>query len=126
LIRFNSISHSRAISQTNKQTHKQAVLIANPHSEHKDIIALMKRRIDGYITSTLYVMIMYNVHRDLLDAAVQITPGKRSPTITSLDDGDYKAVSSLVKKDEISEKMDLLHDAGATDILVMQLANSRM
>jgi ATP phosphoribosyltransferase len=86
----------------------------------------MKRRIDGYITSTQYVMIMYNVHRDILDTAVQITPGKRSPTITSLDDGNYKAVSALVKKDQVSEKMDLLHDAGATDILVMELANSRM
>ena len=63
---------------------------------------------------------------ELLEEATKITPGKRSPTITSLDDGHYKSVSSLVKKDEVSEKMDLLHDIGATDILVFSLTNSRM
>jgi len=89
-------------------------------------VNLLKRRIDGYITSTKYVMIMYNVVNELLEEATKITPGKRSPTITSLDDGHYKSVSSLVKKDEVSEKMDLLHDIGATDILVFSLTNSRM
>lgn len=104
----------------------QAILIANPHSEHKDMVSLLKQRMDGYITSTQFVMILYNVSNHLLEAAVQITPGKRSPTITSLDDGQYKSVSSLVKKNEISDKMDALHAVGATDILVMELANSRM
>lgn len=104
----------------------QAILISNPHSAHQDIVNLLKRRIDGYITSTKYVMIMYNVVNELLEEATKITPGKRSPTITSLDDGHYKSVSSLVKKDEVSEKMDLLHDIGATDILVFSLTNSRM
>lgn len=86
----------------------------------------MKRRIDGYITATKYVMIVYNITADLMAKAIEITPGKRSPTVTSLDDGHYKSVSSLVLKKEVSEKMDALHDIGATDILVLSLANSRM
>lgn len=87
---------------------------------------LLKRRIEGYITATKYVMIMYNISADLLEKAVEITPGKRSPTVTSLDDSHYKAVSSLVLKKEVSDKMDALHDIGATDILVLNLSNSRM
>lgn len=104
----------------------QAILIANPNAEHTDLVELIKRRIEGYITATKYVMITYNVSSDLLAKAVEITPGKRSPTVTSLEDGVCKAVSSLVLKSEVSSKMDALHDVGATDILVMDISNSRM
>ncbi len=104
----------------------QAILIANPHTEQNDIIELLRRRIDGYITATKFVMVMYNVHVDLLEAATKITPGKRSPTITSLDDVDFKAVSSLVVAKNVNTIMDQLHDLGATDILVIDIKNSRM
>jgi ATP phosphoribosyltransferase len=104
----------------------QAIMIANPHTEHQDLIQLLQRRIEGYITATKFVMIVYNVHVDLLEKAKVITPGKRSPTITSLDDPNYKAVSSLVATKEVSDKMDQLHDLGATDILVIDLHNTRM
>lgn len=104
----------------------QAILIANPHSPHEDVINMLQRRLQGYITAIKFVMIMYNVHVDLLEAATKITPGKRSPTITSLDDVDYKAVSSLVSAKEANDIMDQLHDMGATDILVIDLHNSRM
>lgn len=104
----------------------QAILIANKNSEHEDLVDLIKRRVEGYITATKYVMVIYNIANDLLHQAVAITPGKRSPTITSLDDGHFKSVSSLVLKKEVSDKMDALHDIGATDILVLELANTRM
>jgi ATP phosphoribosyltransferase len=104
----------------------QAILITNPHVEHQDLIDLIKRRIEGYITATKYVMIVYNVSSDLLAEAVKITPGKRSPTVTTLDDGSCKSVSSLVLKKEVNDKMDQLHAIGATDILVVNLANSLM
>jgi len=103
----------------------QAILISNPHAEHGDLVNLIKRRIDGYITATKYVMIVYNVSQELLAKALEITPGKRSPTITTLDDGG-KSVSSLVLKKEINDRMDKLHDIGATDILCLNIANSLM
>jgi len=104
----------------------QAILIANPESKHQPIIELLKRRIEGYITATKFVMVMYNVSVELLDQAIAVTPGKRSPTVTALDDPNFKAVSSLVATKEVSEKMDILHDLGATDILVIDLKNTRM
>ena len=104
----------------------QALLIANPHAEHKDIIALIKQRLEGFITATKHVMLVYNVSNHLLAEAIKITPGKRSPTITALDDGESKSVSSLVLKSEVNQKMDDLHKIGATDILAFSLCNSRM
>ena len=78
------------------------------------------------ITATKYVMIMYNVSTELMAEAMKITPGKRSPTVTNLECGEVKAVSALILKKEVSEKMDALHAMGATDILTLNLNNSRM
>ena len=103
----------------------ESILIGNPHAEHRDLVEMIKGRIEGYITATKYNMIIYNVSNDLLEAALKITPGKRSPTITTLDDGG-KAVSSLVLKKEVGDKMDALKAIGATDILVLALSNTRM
>ncbi len=104
----------------------ESILISNPHSEHKDIVSLIKKRIDGFMVAKKFVMISYNVHNDLLEAAIKITPGKKSPNITSLIDSDFKAVTCLVEKKESNKKMDELHDLGATDILTFALSNTRM
>jgi ATP phosphoribosyltransferase len=102
------------------------MLIGNPNAQHKDLVEIIKHRLEGYITATKYVLVIYNVPNECLEAAIKITPGKRSPTITALDDGLSKSVSSLVLKKEQNNILDQLHTVGATDILVMQLANSRM
>ena len=104
----------------------EAILISNPNSTHRDLVDLMKNRIEGYITATKYVMIVYNVANELLAEAIKITPGKRSPTVTSLECGTVKSVSSLVLKNEVSDKMEQLQKVGATDILVVNISNSRM
>jgi len=104
----------------------QATLISNPATKHQALINKLQKRLEGYITSTKYVMVMYNVSNELLAEAVKITPGKKSPTITTLQCGTTKAVSALILKKEVSEKMDALQDVGATDILVLELKNSRM
>ena len=104
----------------------ESILISNPHSEHKDIVDLLKMRIEGYMVAQKYVMITYNVHNDLLEAAIKVTPGKKSPNITSLNDADYKAVTCLVGKKEANAKMDELRSLGATDILTFALSNTRM
>lgn len=104
----------------------EAILIGNPQAQHKDLVDLIKRRLEGYITATKFVLMVYNVPNANLEAATKITPGKRSPTITSLDDGMSKSVSALVSKKDQNKIMDQLHEVGATDILVLQLANSLM
>ena len=87
---------------------------------------MIKMRVEGYMIAKKFVMISYNIHNDLLKAAIKITPGKKSPNITSLNDSDFKAVSCLVEQKESNAKMDELHDLGATDILTFLLSNTRM
>eukprot|EP01036_Dinobryon_divergens_P027609 gene27611-36411_t len=105
----------------------QALLIASKTSKHPAIVELIRKRIVGYMTATNYMMIQYNILRRLLPEAVKITPGKRSPTISSLDaDEDAVAVSALVLHKDSSNIMDKLEQIGATDILLFAINNSRM
>lgn len=50
----------------------QAVLICNPQSQHQELIALILKRIEGYITATQYMMISYNVTRSDLTRALAV------------------------------------------------------
>ena len=104
----------------------EAVLISSKTSTHPEMVELIKTRILGYMTATAYLLISYNSNRDELAACLKITPGKRSPTVSQLDNNDGVAVSALVKKKESSRVMDELQIAGATDILLFTINNSRM
>ncbi|KAI6778089.1 ATP phosphoribosyltransferase-like protein [Emericellopsis cladophorae] len=63
--------------------------------------------------------------RSSLSDAAKITPGKRAPTVTSLDEDGWVAVSSMVEKKKIALVMDDLAKVGASDILVLDLHNTR-
>lgn len=71
----------------------QAVLITNPHTKHAQLAQQLCTRIQGYIDSTKYQLMQYNVPRVSLAAAVKITPGKKSPSILPLEREDWVAVS---------------------------------
>ena len=72
-----------------------------------------------------YVLCQYNIPRSELVTASSITPGKRAPTITALEEAGWVAVSSMVEKKQIATVMDELTKVGASDILVLTIANSR-
>ena len=104
----------------------EAVMISSKTSRYPQIVDLIKKRIQGFLTATNYMMIQYNISKELLPLAVKITPGKRSPTVTILEDGLAVAVSALVEASQSSLIMDKLEEAGATDILLFNISNSRM
>jgi len=89
-------------------------------------VNLIKDRIEGYLTSTLYVMVVYNCHKDGLAGCCEITPGEQSPTITPLKNEGWQSVSALIEKRKHNAIMDELVKAGAKDILCFSLANTRM
>ncbi len=72
-----------------------------------------------------FVLCQYNVERRLLEEATKITPGKRAPTITTLEAEAWVAVSSMVEKKHIATVMDELTAVGAVDILILDIANAR-
>jgi ATP phosphoribosyltransferase-like protein len=91
-----------------------------------ELIELILKRITGYMTATRNTMVTYNCKSDNLQACCQITPGKRSPTITDLKEEGWHSVSSLVEKSKLNGVLDELSAAGAVDILCTALSNTRM
>eukprot|EP00325_Prymnesiales_sp_UTEX-LB-985_P026150 CAMPEP_0174732052 /NCGR_PEP_ID=MMETSP1094-20130205/58695_1 /TAXON_ID=156173 /ORGANISM="Chrysochromulina brevifilum, Strain UTEX LB 985" /LENGTH=736 /DNA_ID=CAMNT_0015934513 /DNA_START=54 /DNA_END=2264 /DNA_ORIENTATION=+ len=104
----------------------ESILIANRNSRHPDLAAKIISRIQGYMDSTKYQLINYNINRDNMAAAIRITPGKKSPSILPLERSDWVAVSSMVLKKEVPDIIDRLINAGAEDILVFNLTNCRV
>ncbi|KAK9463493.1 uncharacterized protein V1516DRAFT_667911 [Lipomyces oligophaga] len=103
-----------------------AVLIASTHPTHSDLMAVIVNRIRGVLAASKYVLCNYNCSRANLEAVVRITPGRRAPTISPLEDSDWVAVSSMVEKKNSAEVMDQLRLAGAEDILLFNISNSRV
>lgn len=112
----------KAISTVVEST---AVLIKSKRPSDPKLVGLITNRIQGVITAQKYVLCTYNVERKKLGVTSQITPGKRAPTINSLEEEGWVAVSAMVKRTDIALVMDRLTEAGATDILVMRLDNTR-
>lgn len=101
-----------------------AVLVKSRDANNA-VVDLITSRIRGVITAQKFVLCQYNIPRAKLETASKITPGKRAPTITALEEENWVAVSSMVEKKRIATVMDDLIKEGATDILVLNIANSR-
>lgn len=102
-----------------------AVLIRSKHPSNSKLVDLIASRIKGVITAQRFVLCTYNVERQSLEKACKITPGKRAPTINSLEESGWVAVSAMVERKNIAIVMDDLAEVGASDILVMKIDNSR-
>jgi ATP phosphoribosyltransferase len=106
--------------------HSEAVLIQSRQSKHTDLIAKIAARLKGVIAAKKYVLCNYNIQRSNISKAVKITPGRQAPTITSLDQEGWCAISSMVLKADIAHVMDELGTVGATDIIVFTISNCRV
>ncbi|KAK5164080.1 ATP phosphoribosyltransferase (ATP-PRTase) (ATP-PRT) [Saxophila tyrrhenica] len=102
-----------------------AVLISSKHPSDPKLLKKITSRIKGVITAQRFVLCTYNVSRKLLTKASHITPGKRAPTVTALEEEDWVAVQAMVERKQIANVMDELAELGATDILVTKIDNSR-
>lgn len=102
-----------------------AILIKSRSPGNPDLVDLIAARIRGAITAQKFVLCHYNIERNSLAAATMIAPGKRAPTVIPLDEEGWTAVSVMVKKKKIAPIMDELTRVGATDILVLGIANTR-
>ncbi|TKA65712.1 hypothetical protein B0A55_09763 [Friedmanniomyces simplex] len=102
-----------------------AVLIRSKHPSDPKWVDLLTDRIRGVITAQRYVLCTYNVERRLLDKVHTITPGKRAPTINNLEEEGWVAVQAMVESNRAAVVMDELKAAGAQDILIIKLENTR-
>ena len=74
-----------------------AVLISSKHPSDPKLVTKVTNRIKGVITAQKYVLCTYNVPRKLLAKVTEVTPGKRAPTVNSLEEDDWVAVQAMVR-----------------------------
>jgi ATP phosphoribosyltransferase len=104
----------------------EAILIrsASPPASDIPLIDRISSRLAGVIAASRYVLCNYNVPRELIPDVIKITPGRRAPTVSPLDDHGWFAVSAMVEKDQVADTMDRLQAIGASDILVIHIVSS--
>jgi ATP phosphoribosyltransferase len=104
-----------------------ALLIARTgaSTETKPIMQLI-RRLQGVLVARRYVMLAYDVRADQLDAAVDLTPGIESPTISPLHREGWVAVEAMVLRSDVHRIMDELYAVGARAILVTDILACRL
>jgi ATP phosphoribosyltransferase len=104
----------------------EAVLITSskPHPSVTPALAplipLIKSRFAGVIAAKKFVYVSYNIK------ALEITPGRRAPTVSPLDEEGWVAVSAMVARKGMAAVMDRLESCGAEDVLVFALDNCRV
>lgn len=104
----------------------EAVLIRRAGDEPPAGLQILTRRLQGVLTAREYVLIDYDVPIELVDAAVAVTPGFESPTVSPLHNGQSAAVRAMVRRSDTNRVMDTLYDVGARGILVTSIHACRL
>jgi len=107
----------------------EAVLIRSASHKHPHLDPLIDRitrRIAGVIAAEQYVVVQYNISRAKLPEAIRVTPGRRAPTVSQIEEEGWVALSVMVEKKKVAGVMDELVEIGAEDILVFNLDNCRV
>ena len=84
------------------------------------------KRIKGIIVAREYVMVEYDIKKDNLENACEVTPGIEAPTVAQLADKNWVAVKSMIKQKEINIVIDQLAEIGAKAIIVTNIKTCRM
>jgi ATP phosphoribosyltransferase len=104
----------------------RSALFAHPGSELPPEVHILKSRIEGRLLAQEYMMVEYDVPRNLLEKACALTPGLESPTVTSLAKPEWFAVKSMVKKKQAQKLLDELSIMGCKGILLTAIDSVRI
>ena len=114
---------SNGLKEVEQVIHSEAVLIANPHltAEKQAILDSLLFRIDAVTNSRGKKYILMNLPASKVDEAIAILPAMRSPSVMPLADSDWCSLHSVVKANELWDKIERLKQIGAEGILVLDL-----
>lgn len=114
---------SNGLKEVERVIHSEAVLIANPNltPEKQAILESLLFRIDAVTNSRGKKYILMNLPADKVDEAIAILPAMRSPSVMPLADKAWCSLHSVVKADELWNKIERLKQIGAEGILVLDL-----
>jgi ATP phosphoribosyltransferase len=104
----------------------EAVLIRRRGAPPSPAVDLFVRRMQGVLVARRYVMMDYDIRAENLKAAVAVTPGLESPTVSPLHTEGWVAVRAMVVRDDAQRIMDDLWQLGARAILVTDIRACRL
>jgi ATP phosphoribosyltransferase len=87
---------------------------------------VFRRRLEGVLVARSYVMMDYDIRREHVAAAVALTPGIESPTVSPLHREGWVAVRAMVPRAGAQRLMDELFDLGARGILLTDIHACRL
>jgi ATP phosphoribosyltransferase len=103
----------------------EAVLIRRG-SESPGGLDVFRRRLEGVMVARSYVMMDYDIPEGRVTAAVDLTPGIESPTVSPLHRAGWVAVRAMVPRSDAHRVMDELWTIGARGILVTDIHACRL
>jgi len=106
--------------------HYQTVLIQNKAANQAELADRVVRRLEGVIIARAYSLLEYNIPRNKLAQAEEITPGFNSPTVNALEDSAWCAVRVMVRRGDVIGVMEQLEQLGANAILETEINNCRL
>ena len=104
----------------------ETILVQNRAARESELADRVVRRLEGVVIARSYSLLEYNVPRNKLKEAEQITPGFNSPTVSALEDPGWCAVRVMVRRGEVIAIMERLEALGASAILEAQITNCRL
>lgn len=104
----------------------QAVLVRRADGPVLPSVTQLVRRLQGVMVARRYVLMDYDIKTELIEEAVQLTPGIESPTVSPLHVEGWSAVRAMVPRSETNRIMDELWDVGARGILVTDIHACRL
>ncbi|HUR74570.1 MAG TPA: ATP phosphoribosyltransferase [Sporichthya sp.] len=104
----------------------EAVLVRRVGVPAENGYEQLVRRLQGVLVARRYVLMDYDCPVDKVEAAVAITPGFESPTVSPLRDTTWVAVRAMVPRRDAQRIMDDLWDVGARAILVTDIHACRL
>lgn len=104
----------------------EAVLINREGTADNHGYEIFLRRLEGVLVARSYVMMDYDIKSEQVGAAVALTPGIESPTVSPLHREGWVAVRAMVPREGAQRLMDKLFDLGARGILLTDIHACRL
>ncbi len=104
----------------------EAVLVTRAGAPEPAGLDVFRRRLQGVLVARSYVMVDYDIRADELEAAVALTPGIESPTVSPLHSQGWVAVRAMVPRARAHLVMDELWALGARGTLLTEILACRL
>ncbi len=114
---------TNGLKEVEKVIHSEAVLIANPGitPDKRALLDQILFRIEAIERSRGLKYVLLNIPNDMIEEAIRILPGMKSPTLLPLAQEGWSSLHSVINEKELWNRIECLKAIGAEDILVLTM-----